>query len=241
MNIETSESDVRMADPSMSSRPPMTGGGGEDMKSMIYPYYGGNGVVIDVQVTREVTPNVINLNIWCQLPETGTRAEMRTAVERLYQSIKSTVGTDGRIRRQGGYSINPIYDHTGKQTNVFQGNLNALIRITKPSATLRISEAVEDAGCGTGWDVRMQDMQKEEMGALDELLSKLNTRKQLFEKLLGKKLTVVQSASLNTYIDGYSSYDPETNTAEAMTNLTVTFDLGTRATLPRPVPTPLNK
>ena len=75
------------------------------------------------------------------------------------------------------------------------------------------------------------------VGALkkkSDILLDLNERKQLFEKLLGKKLVTVQSASLNTYIDGYSSYDPDTNTADAVTSLNVVFDLGGRTSLPLP-------
>lgn len=227
---------------------PQSGGGDAAMMDESYakrssiimpPYYGGNGVTIDVQVTKEVTPDVITLNAWCQLPESGNRQQVRTELDALYLKLKNVVGTDGRIRKQGGYSINPVYDYTGKTSSMFQGNLNVLIRIAKTTATKRIADAVEDAGCGTGWDVRMQDMQEQEMAALDQLLTKLNTRKQVFEKLLGKKLTVVTSANLNTYIDGYSSYDPDTNTAEAITTLNVTFDLGTNTRLP--VPTPLRK
>lgn len=209
--------------------------GGADMKmSGILPYYGGNGVTVDVQVTREVSPEVIHLNAWCQLPDTGTRQEMRMALDALYKSVKQAVGTDGRLRRQGGYGINPYYDPMGKATNLFQGNLGLLLRITNVSSAGRIAAAVEDAGCSSNWDVRMKDMQTFENSVLDELVSKLNERKQLFEKLLGKKLVTVQSASLNTYIDGYSSYDPDTNTADAVTSLNVVFDLGGRTSLPLP-------
>jgi hypothetical protein len=122
-------------------------------------------------------------------------------------------------------------------SNLFSGNLNVFIRITNKSASQRISDLVENLGCTSNWDVRLIDTQQYELGILDDLVTRLNKRKKIFEKLIKKVLTRVVSASLSTWVDAYSTYDPENNTVEATTTLSVTFDIGGRATIPsQPVP-----
>jgi hypothetical protein len=76
------------------------------------------------------------------------------------------------------------------------------------------------------WDVRLTDTQSHEAGIIDELVSRLNKRKGAFEKLLGVKLKKVMGTYISTWVDAYSTYDPDTNTVEATTTLSVTFDTG---------------
>ena len=198
------------------------------------PYYGNGGVTVDASVTKEVKPDFIGLNAYCDLGNQSSRETAKAEADKLYMSIKNAVGTDGRIRRMGGVSIYPYYDATGTATSSYSANLSIFIRITKPGAAQRISDAVEKEGCTVNWDVRLMDPQSFEMSVLDELSVRINKRKAIFEKLLNKKLTRINSASLSTWADGYSTYDPETNMVDATTNLSITFDLGGRTTLPAP-------
>ncbi len=221
------------ADPTM----PYGGGGGMDAgmsRSMIYPPYQQGGVTVDVSMTKEVTPDIVILNGWCQIDGTS-REVIRASMMQLYRDTVAKVGKDGRVRRSSS-SVNPMYDMTGKPGTNFSGSMNLTVRFSKMSASQAISDWLEDKNCSVSWDVRLMDPQGYEMKTIDELVAKLATRKALFEKLLGKKLTEVQSAYLSTYLDGYSSYDPMTNTADATTTLSVTFVVPGKTTVPRPVP-----
>lgn len=195
--------------------------------SIMPPYYGG-GITVDASITKEVKPDFIALNAYCDIGMQSSREAAKMAAEKIFTSVKSAVGTDGRVRRSGGVSVYPYYDPMGKESSSFTANISLFIRILKPSAAARISDAVEAAGCSPNWDVRLTDPQSFEMDVLDELVSRLNKRKAVFEKLLGKKLNRVVSASLNTWADGYSSYDPETNTVDATTTLSISFDAAGR-------------
>ena len=205
---------------------------------MPYPYPGG-GISVDATITKEVTPDFLAINAWCEGPEKASRDEVRQALTQLYGAIKDGVGKDERVRRGGGVSVVPSYDATGKTTNMYTGTLSVFIRITNPKAAQRIADLLESKGCTPNWDVRLVDTQEYELTILDELVTRLNKRKTVFEKLLKKTLSRVTGASLSTWVDGYSTYDPETNTAEANTTLSVTFDIGSRATLPTPRPPPV--
>jgi hypothetical protein len=204
------------------------GGGGYG----IAPYYGG-GVVVDASVTKEVTPDFVSLNAYCDVGRKNDRDTAKATADQIYNDIKNGVGKDGRVRRSGPVSVYPYYDGTGTDSGMYTANVSIMIRILNMSAAQRISDLVESKDCGLSWDVRLTDPQSFEMDVIDELTSRVNKRKAVFEKLLGKKLTNVLSASLYTWADGYSTYDPETNKVDATTTLNITFDLGSRATLPK--------
>ena len=114
------------------------------------------------------------------------------------------------------------------------GSLSVFIRVTRVNAAQRMADILDDHACSASWDVRLVDAEDYEMSVLDDLLSRVNKRKTVFEKLIGKRLTNVTGASLSTWIDGYSSYDPETNKADAQTTLSITFDIGTKTRLADP-------
>lgn len=203
------------------------GGGG------IYnPYMGG--VQVDASITKEVTPDFVAVNAYCDIGKRSTREEARTAADQVYKDIKAAVGTDGRVRKSGGVSVYPFYNPTGEESGSYTGNVNIFIRLVNASAAGRIADVIENKGCSVNWDVRLVDMQDFEMSVLDDLSDRLNKRKAVFEKLLGKKLNTIINASLNTWVDGYSSYDPETNKADATTTLSVTFDIGSKAAVSTP-------
>jgi len=214
---------------------PAVDGRGGMMNSIAMPYYGGGGVTVDVSVTKEVKPDFVALNAYCDLGKQPSRETVKIEADKIFNNIKNAVGTDGRVRRTGAVSVYPFYGSTGEDTGAFNANISIFIRIVKPSAAGRITDAVEKEGCTIGWDVRLLNPQSFEMSVLDELAANANKRKTVFEKLLNKKLTRIIGASLNTWADGYSTYDPETNTVDATTTLSINFDLGGRANLtPRP-------
>ncbi len=232
-----------MSEPAMPAPVPMPisidgrGGGSDASKSMIYPGpYQNGGVHVEVSVTKQVKPDFIGMNAYCELGKTQNRTAARDALQQLFTDIKKAVGSDGRVRKAGPISIYPFYDPSGKSTDSFNGTLNVFIRLTNLKKIQSISDYIEEKGCTLNWDVRLTDPQSQEMSVIEELVTKLNTRKAVFEKLLQKRLSRVVGASLNTWVDGYGSYDPDTNTVDATTSLSVTFDLGGRAVLPVPVP-----
>lgn len=199
-------------------------------------YYPGpyGGISVDVSVTKEVTPDYIAVSGYCEVTNVESRDDVRTQLTKLYTDVKADVGTDGRVRRGGSASIYPYYDYsTGNQTGNYSGSVNIFIRVLRIEAAQRISDILDDHACSPSWDVRLVDTEQFETNVLDSLISKVNNRKKVFEKLLGKKLSNVTGVSLSTWVDGYSSYDPESNTADATTTLSITFDVGTTV-LPKP-------
>lgn len=226
---DVSEEEILEVIDESSSNPVMMDGRGG---GMIMPPYGMGGVQVDATITKEITPDFLAINAYCDAGKQSNRDTAKDTLEKIYQDIKAGVGKDGRVRKQGAVSIYPYYGPMGEDTSSFSANLSIFIRITNPAAAQRIADLVESKGCGLNWDVRLVDTQEFELGIIDDLTTRLNKRKKVFEKLLGKKLTRVVSASLYTWVDGYTTYDPETNKADATTTLSVSFDLGGRATLP---------
>lgn len=218
-----------------ASMPSMDRGGG----GLYYPGPYGAGITVDASTTKEVTPDFVAVNGYCEVTGLSSRAEVRTELTNLYNAIKAAVGSDGRVRRSGTPVVYPYYDQfTGMQSDQFSGNLSIFIRLTRPAAAQRVSDILEEQNCSVNWDVRLVDTQDYELEILDDLLTKLNKRKTVFEKLLKKKLTNVMGASLYTWVDGYSTYDPDTNKADATTTLSITFDIGTRTRLTEPTAVP---
>ncbi|UPA22082.1 hypothetical protein K8942_03380 [Candidatus Peribacteria bacterium] len=206
-------------------------GGGYMMDSSIY--YPGNpaGVQVSASVTKNLKPDFVAINAYCESGKMASRQAARDMLQQVYTDIKNFVGADGRVRKSGSVSAYPYYDGTGVSTDSFNATLSIFIRITNRSKVEAISDYVEGKGCSVSWDVRLVNTQTHELSILDELATQLNARKAVFEKLLGKRLTTITSANLSTWADGYGTYDPEDDTVDATSTLTVTFDLGGRATL----------
>jgi hypothetical protein len=219
--------------PVMPAPMPITDGKGGGGVGMIYPGPMG-GIQVDASVTKNVTPDFIAINAYCDIGRKQNRDTTRDTLQQLFVDIKNAVGSDGVVRRSGGIGIYPYYDQTGRDTGQFSGNLNLMIRVTRPAAAQRIFDYVEDKNCGPNWDVRLVDTLRHETSVIDELTKRLQDRKALFEKMLNRKLTTVNSASLYTWVDGYATYDPDTNKAEATSTLSVSYDPGENATIRRP-------
>lgn len=213
------------------------GKGGGTMNSLYYPGpQMGGGVQVTAEVTSSVTPDFVAINAYCESGKQPSRQAVRDLLQQLYTDIKNAVGKDGRVRKSGTVSAYPFYDQMGTVTDSFNGTLSIFIRINNRERAQAISDYIEQKNCSVNWDVRLVNTQKHEMSILDELATQLNTRKAVFEKLLGKRLNTISSASLSTWVDSYGSYDPDANTVDATTSLSVSFDLGGRTTIsPRPL------
>lgn len=206
--------------------------GGGYGASSIWPGPMGGGVTVDSNFTKEVTPDFIAISAYCEVSGEASRQTVREKLNQMYVDIKAAVGADGRVRKSGMGGIYPYYDPaTGSSTDKFSGSLSVFIRVVNQGSTQRLSDLIETKGCSPSWDVRLQDTQAYELDNLDTLIKRLNDRKVVFEKLLGRKLTKVIGASLYTYVDGYGTYDPETNKVDATTTLSVTFDIGSSASI----------
>lgn len=214
-----SESDVEFSDVKQA----MEGYGGD----MYMPPYYGNGISVDVSTMKTITPDVLSISGWCDAGFNGTRTDVKDTLKKMFNDIKTKVGADGKVRRTGGYSVTPFYDPmTGtSKRDVYAGTLNIWVDVTNFAAAARLSDIVEEAGCSISWNVSLKDMQEIEYDALDNLLARLNRRKEVFEKLLKTRLNDddIISASLSSWIDSWSSYDPDNNTATATITLSVVF------------------
>ncbi len=212
------------------------GKGGGMMNSIYYPGPTNGGVQVTADITKSVTPDYVSINAYCEIGKSPSRQVVRDSLNQLYTDIKNFVGKDGRVRKTGPVTAYPFYDSTGVTTDSFNGTLNILVRILSRSRAQAISDYIEEKNCSVNWDVRLVNTQAHELSILDELATQLNARKAVFEKLLQKRLTLISGATLSTWVDSYGTYDPELNTVDATSSLSVTFDLGGRATLPTPVP-----
>ncbi len=190
-----------------------------------YPPMPGNGVSVDVSVTKTVTPDFVAINAYCEVGPFSSRTDVKTALTKVYNDVKTAVGSNGKVRKNGSAGVYPYYDPTrGTQTSDYNGSLSIFVKIENLSAAQSVSDAVENQNCTVSWDVRLVDTQEHEFDVLDELIGKLNKRKAVFEKLLKRQLDTITGASMSTWVDGYSTYDPDTNTADATTSLSVYFD-----------------
>lgn len=255
LKTEILENMVKVSEPAMDViRPAGTGGGGTsfaneraggmtmpapsmDAKMSIYPYPQQNGVTVDVSVVKEVRPDIVIASVWCNETSPSSRSDVRAKLNTLFQKIRERVGKDGRVRR-GSPSLNSWYDPaSGRPSTSYTGSISITIRFARPEASSSIVSWIEDTyDCSVSWDVRMSDPQSYELGVIDELVTKLEARKKVFEKLLNKKLTDVSTAYLSTYVDGYNGFDPDTGMADATTTLSVTFVVPGKTVI-KPMPT----
>lgn len=188
----------------------------------------GGSVTIDVSVMREVAPDYVTMTAYCETGPLTSRAEVKSAIASITQALRAAAGTDAKVRRGGGLNVMPYFEN-GAATGKFAGNVQFIVRFSNIAASARLAAAAEDQSCGVNWDARMQDTQAYELSLIDELKSKLEKRKIVFEKLLGERLGDMTSVSMYTSMDGWN-YDPETQKADATTTLSVTYGAGMNAT-----------
>ncbi len=196
-------------------------GGPMSASMMPVPPNPAGSVTIDVSVMREVAPDYVTMTAYCDTGPLKDRNEVKATIGQITQVLRTAAGSDARVRRGGGLTISPYYEN-GAMTSKFSGNVQFTVRFSNIAASARVASAAEDQNCGVNWDARMQDTQAYELSLIDELRSKLDKRKVVFEKLLGEKLKNMSSVNIMTSMDGWN-YDPETQKADATTTLTVTY------------------
>jgi hypothetical protein len=217
----------------------MTGGDNKMMApgaggSMTYPVTPPSSTVtVDVSVTQEVTPDLVNVGGYCSTTSPVSQEEARRQMNALYQLIKQEVGADGRVRRTGGFSVMPYYDPvtSGTSSDKYTGSINITVRVVKMSAAHRITEILENHACSISFDARLLNTQDVEYAILDDLVARLDKRRRVFEKLLKKKLQKISNVYLSTWADGWGTFDTDSGTVEATTTLSVTYDIGGRVNL----------
>lgn len=197
---------------------------------------------VDATVLHEAAPDLINLNVSCEMPSPASRQEIRQALMAKQQAITSLVGTNGQVRRSGSPTVYPFYDvmdpvssEVSARSSVasprFTGNYALVVRNVKKEASANISDGIEDLGCGVTWDVRLIRTASYARQYRAELMSQIDEKKAVFEEILGKKLTKVSNMSIWTTVDygyygGTGNLDPETLTVPATTTLNMTFEFG---------------
>ncbi len=199
-------------------------------------------MTIDANVSHTITPDSIALNVNCSSTVSLQLPELRKNFQQMISEIRTGVGTNGTVRRNGTASYYPGYDPSGQtlSTPIFSGNFALRIVNIKPEGATAISNLIEDKGCTATWDARIRYSGKYAKELKDELFEQINDKKEFMENLLGKKLTKVSTVTLSTSLDagyagspygmGYgttSNYDPDSNTVEAITSLSITYDFGT--------------
>lgn len=197
--------------------------------------------MVDAIVMHDAAPDLINFNVTCEVQNPLSRQDIREELARKQQEIQSLVGTNGQVRRSGSPTVYPYYDgmpmaedgaRDAKMASPrFTGNYALVVRNVKKDAANRLSDGIEDIGCGVSWDVRLLRTASYARTHRAELMEQIIEKKAVFEELLGKKLTTVSSMSIWTSVDygyygGVGALDPETLMIPATTTLNMTFEFG---------------
>lgn len=201
---------------------------------------------VDATVMHDATPDIINFNVSCEVQSPMSRAEVRSRAKEMLQAIRGIVGNDGDARMGSSPMVYPFYREmpmdpsmsadTKMMPPMFTGTMNFFVRNVKIDAAQRISDAIEDSGCGVNWDIRIVKTAKYARQLRSELMAQIDEKKAVFEDILGTSITKISNMSTYTSIDygyGSGSFDADTKTVQAMTTLNVTFDLGTKSVQPK--------
>lgn len=194
-------------------------------------------VSIDATVFHDVTPDEVAINVTCEIQTPAPRKVVREQFQQKLESLKTAVGQDGKLRRMGTPSIYGGYVDPSLPPSepLFTGTMSARISGVAAGSLVKVANVVEEAGCTPAWDVRLEYTGKYARENQEELMEQITDKKEFFESMLGTPLAKVMSVSVSTVLDApYGSYygasttyDPETNTAQAVTTLMMTFDIGT--------------
>lgn len=197
-------------------------------------------VTIDATVSHEATPDSVGLSLYCDFQTAVKKPDLRSNMRKTLGEIRALVGTNGKVRMVGGFNYYYSYqDPTAAVADqTFTGNVSMNITGMTAAQLKPIAEKVEDKGCTVTWDARIYYSGKYAKQMREELMERIDDKKEFIESLLGVKMNKVSYISISTSPDnsyggsvGYSatggySYDPESNTMQAMTTLSITFDIG---------------
>jgi predicted secreted protein len=194
-------------------------------------------VTVDATVYHAATPDVVILNATCSTLTGASRDATRTELRQWVENAKTMAGTQATVRKTSGYYLTPYYDYTDPNTSYskvptqFTGSVSFSVSGLKGEAVQKVVEGLEDQGCTTTWDVRATHTASYVRENKKELMDQINERKEVFEDLLGMKLTKITNLSYYSsanYTSNYNygsgiDYDPETNMVQMTTTLSVTY------------------
>ncbi len=190
------------------------------------------------QVTRDMKPDVLNIGVSCDETKPGTRSDIRQRLQQKYADLKALVGTNGNVRRNGGFTIYGGYVDPGMpaQEPSYSGNASFLVRNLKPENAEKTMDGIEELGCMGTWDARVLYVEKAANEEYANLMEQILSQKAFVEKVIGQKLTLVSNVSLSGSADtgGYyggmgggaysnTTFDPETGLSPTIISLSVTF------------------
>ncbi len=195
-----------------------------------------SSVYVDATVYHLATPDVVNMSVSCDMQTPKSKADLRQGFSSQLVAIKTLVGSDAKVRRNGTPNMYPSYmdPMMSPSSTQFTGNMVVSVMDIKNGSAQRIADGVEEIGCSVAWDARLIYSAKYAEQMHDELFEQLADKKALYEKLLGVTFSKVSNISVMTSPDyggsyygagSSNSYDPETNTMPAQTTLSITFDL----------------
>lgn len=195
-------------------------------------------VTLDASVTHDATPDVLMLSVSCDVPTPSTRIAIREMSRQLMNDLKELAGEGSKVRRNGppsiyNYSSDPTLSPADQQ---YSGTMNFTIQNISAAGAGKLADDVEQKGCNYTWDARLLYTTTYAKQMKEELMEQIEQKQEFTEELLGTKMNKVLSLSFSTtpdysgggyYGGGGSNYDPDTNTMQAVTTLSVTFDIGT--------------
>lgn len=190
-------------------------------------------VYVDATVYHDAVPDQINMSVSCNMNTPGSKPVLRENIASTMKAVSDVVGGEGKVRRSGAPYFYEYYGDMGK-TSDFTGSFELIVIDMNPSAADKVVDKLSDLGCTGTWDVRLTSSTKFARQYKAELLAQIKDKQELYEELLGIKLSRVSSVSISTSTDGYNynsynSFNPETGMMRAYTTMSVTFDLGTGA------------
>ncbi len=194
---------------------------------------------IDATVTHTATPDLVNMSVDCQITEPMSREAVRAEVKEYMGDLQDSAGDSARVRRNSAPSLYQFtnYDpETGlpePATDLYSGSFGYSIALMNTARAEELASTVEEIGCTYSWDPRLIYTGKYVRQNRAELMEQIDEKKEFYEEILGIELNQVSSISFSTYIDSTygayygsaTSYDPESNTVNATTTLSITFDL----------------
>lgn len=191
---------------------------------------------IDATVSHPAKPDLIHMTVDCSLSEAMTKSQIRSIQKKYEETLRLAAGESGQVRRGSPASLYPnfTYDMSGAKVDakemLFSGNVSFSVRLTDGSRSQALSDAAQEMGCTYGWDPRIGYAGSYAREHRAELMKQINDKKEFYESLFNVKFTDVSSVSVSSYVDSIytgigtgGSYDPESNTVNVTTTMSVTF------------------
>jgi hypothetical protein len=200
-------------------------------------------VTIDASVSHTATPDTLNVSVSCPNQMPMARQELAEKFATLTSGIKTLVNGDGVVRKpqtnfySSGYGFGMPMPVEPTETpmpteDLFSGDLTVAIRNFKPTNAMRLADGLVELGCTPTWDARLVYTGKYLRQNLKDLRMQIQEKKEAYEEALDQRLEKVGGMYSTTIVDTIAGsyiwpggYDPESNTMDVMTTLSMTFIL----------------